>query len=732
MKDQLNLFYEFEKFCLEPAERRLLFEDEVVPLTPKAFDTLMVLVENRGKIIEKDFFLEKIWNDTYVEEATLAQNISTLRKALATFADGKTFIETIPRRGYRFVGDVREILGEEEIVVIERRHQTHIITEQSEHIDSSLVGSFRLRNFVREHVFASVSVLVVLVGAFFVWQLFLRPGPLVESRFQSFNVQNIESGAGIRQATISPDGKYVAFVEKSGDKQSLRLKQIDGGNIIEVAGFENSRIIGAAFSPDGSDLYFSAYDLEPGPTAKIGTLYKVPSLGGASQPILKDIDSPAAISPSGKKIAFIRNDPLQKETALMLADIDGTGEQKLSIRKFGAGFTASGPAWSPDEKYISCSARNETPGSSMELVVVDSQTGEQSSLTPQPWMWMGGSQWLNDGSGIAVVAYGSESPNLTDEIWLVSYPEGKARMITRGINGLSGLSLSADGKSIVAAKLNRITSFYVSSMDNLAEANEIATNVDSDSLLELGADFTPDSRIVYSQTQNGNADLWIMNNDGTARKQLTAEKSADFMPKVSADGRSIIFLTNRENSTKVWQTDIDGQNPKRISNKSNVFSPDLSGDGRWIYYVAEDENFRNNLWKESQDGGQPIKLTSGVAFAPKISPDGKLIACLYSESRDAPRLTIISAEDGKIVKQFDLPSENSPIFEWGQDNVSLYVVSDRSGSSSLWRLPIAGTKAEKLKDWQNRVFRFAISKDERQLFYEDGKQATSILHLQSQ
>ncbi len=728
MKDQPDLFYEFDKFCVEPAERRVLYADQIVPLTPKAFDTLIVLLENRGKIIEKDLFLDKVWNDTYVEESTLAQNIFTLRKALSSFTDDKTFIETIPRRGYRFVGDVREILGEEEIVVLERRHQTHIIAEQTEIGDSP---EWSLKAWVKDHIFGAVSIAVAVVTVFFVWQILLRPAPLVQSKFQTFGVQNIASGADIRLAAISPDGRYVAFVDMAGERETLRLKQVASGNVIEVAGFADSAIIGAVFSPDSSEIYYSTYDREPDAALRIGNLYKVPLLGGASQQILKDIDSPAAISPDGKQIAFIRNDPPEKETALMIADIDGRSERKLAVRKFGRGFAVSRPAWSPDGNLISCSAKSDRADQSMELIVVDSQRGEQRSLTPQNnWMWVGGSEWLSDGSGIAVVAYGSRSPNLTDEIWFVSYPEGYARLITNGVNGLSGISLSADGNSIVAAKLSRITSFYTASLDNLEQAREIATNIDSESLLELGADFTLDGRIVYSQTQNGNTDIWIMNADGSAKTQLTADASADFMPTAASDGRSIIFLSNRENSTAVWQTDLNGANAKRISNRANLYSPELSPDGRWIYYAADDENFRKSIWKEPIAGGEPIKLTNVIAFAPKLSPDGKTIACLFSESRKPPQLTLISAEDGRILRHFDLPSENRPLYEWSADNRNLYVFSDGLGTSTLRRLSVAEPKPQKIKEWQDRVFRFAISNDGQQIFYEMGKEATSILHLQ--
>jgi DNA-binding winged helix-turn-helix (wHTH) protein len=95
--------YQFGPFHLDPAKRRLWRGQDVVPLTPKAFDTLLVLVTRAGDVVEKDELLKAVWPATFVEEATLAQNISTLRKALGDNSDTPTYIATVPRRGYRFL-----------------------------------------------------------------------------------------------------------------------------------------------------------------------------------------------------------------------------------------------------------------------------------------------------------------------------------------------------------------------------------------------------------------------------------------------------------------------------------------------------------------------------------------------------------------------------------------------------------------------------------------------------
>ena len=109
-------FYEFLGFRLDAVQRLLFRDGEVVPLAPKAFDTLLVLVESHGRILEKEALLKHVWPDTFVEEGSLTRNISVLRKVLEEGGPRREVIENIPRRGYRFVAEVRYVPAGQEAV----------------------------------------------------------------------------------------------------------------------------------------------------------------------------------------------------------------------------------------------------------------------------------------------------------------------------------------------------------------------------------------------------------------------------------------------------------------------------------------------------------------------------------------------------------------------------------------------------------------------------------------
>src|SRR5215213_3652183 len=112
---EIKQFYEFSDFRLDLTNKVLVRNGENIPITRKMFETLFVLVENADRLMEKDELMQRIWHDRYVEESNLTFNIKMLRKALGDEAAHPRFIETVPRRGYRFIAKVR--LAEEKDVI---------------------------------------------------------------------------------------------------------------------------------------------------------------------------------------------------------------------------------------------------------------------------------------------------------------------------------------------------------------------------------------------------------------------------------------------------------------------------------------------------------------------------------------------------------------------------------------------------------------------------------------
>ncbi len=151
----------------------------------------------------------------------------------------------------------------------------------------------------------------------------------------------------------------------------------------------------------------------------MGVIYRVPVLGGASTRVIFDVMPSLAISPDGKRIAFVRGFAAEKAQALMTASIDGTDEQSLARRAGSAWFMQ--PAWSPDGKMIACSAGSvgEEGISTIGIIVMPADGGAEQTITSEQWLGIGGLAWLGDGTGLLIAAtVQARSPF---QIWSVSY-----------------------------------------------------------------------------------------------------------------------------------------------------------------------------------------------------------------------------------------------------------------------------------------------------------------------
>ena len=220
--------YEFDNFRMDVAERSLLRNGTPVQLTPKAFDTLLVLVMRSGHLVQKDELLKEVWPDTFVEEATLAQNISTLRKVLGQDGDGHQYIETVPKRGYRFISSVRVMQDNGPELIIQQQTRAHIIIEEEESKDDETHSALRKTQAVGKETEAltvsstparrlDLRVLLVIVllpsfaGGLYLWKASSRSG-VAASQINSiavlpFRPLGVDSndellGLGMADATI--------------------------------------------------------------------------------------------------------------------------------------------------------------------------------------------------------------------------------------------------------------------------------------------------------------------------------------------------------------------------------------------------------------------------------------------------------------------------------------------------------------------------------------------------
>ena len=245
-----------------------------------------------------------------------------------------------------------------------------------------------------------------------------------------------------------------------------------------------------------------------------------------------------------------------------------------------------------------------------------------------------------------------------------------------------------------------------------------------------GVRWTPDGRIVYTSRTQGFVNIRIMNADGTGQRQLTAEPGGSFGPSVSPDGRYVVFTSNRTGNYCVWRMEIDGSNPKQLTNVASAQNAEITPDGRWVVYSGTETGL-SNLWKVPIDGGSPIRLTDYTSSGPVPSPNGKLIAFKFVDEQATPkrqRFAIMTVEGGQITKVFDLPQPLEQMIRWTPDGRALTYVDTRDGISNNWAYPIDGSPPKQLTGFKSdRVFGYAWSRDGKQLAVARGSIATDVV-----
>src|SRR5260370_41225914 len=127
-----NLSYEFDSFRLVPDERQLLRDGQRVMVPPKAFETLVILVENSGHAVKKEDLIRTLWPEAFVEESNLNHYVSILRKALSDGTNGERYIETVQKYGYRFTAEVRELRDETSALLVHKHTRTHVVVREEE------------------------------------------------------------------------------------------------------------------------------------------------------------------------------------------------------------------------------------------------------------------------------------------------------------------------------------------------------------------------------------------------------------------------------------------------------------------------------------------------------------------------------------------------------------------------------------------------------------------------
>jgi len=701
MSSLSNHLYRFADFTIDAPQRVLLRAGKPVALTPKAFDTLLVLVEGVGRIVEKEELKKKLWPDTFVAEANIAFNIQQLRKALGDDARNPRYIETVARRGYRFMADVEAIGsdGREPRAVHQLSHEHSGAVPEN----SAQPPTAEKRRLDILLPFAVGTVLLLVGAGLLVWKVSKRSSGTGDLRSATTATASSTTRLKVEQLTatgqsyhvaISPDGRYVAYERVLENKAAIWLRQLAANTNVELVP-PTGRIYGLSFNTAGDYLYFVRGD----PPA----LYRISLVGGPPTKIADGVEGSFSISRHGDQIAFIRqsvNAAGQRQYALLTANADGQNERDLlnGIHPFGL----DTPLWTPDGRAIVCAYGNTTGGSQdVSLIEVSAADGQKRDLVTDKFFRITKMAWLAKGAGLLLSARKNLGEN--NQLWRLAYPGMQLTQLTEGLISYADLSLTSDAQKGVASQETLTSDLWVGATANPRALNKIT---------QASGNFcwAPDGRLIYSSTASGNRDLWIMQRDGSDQRQLTVDAAMDVSPRVTPDNRYIVFISNRSGAFQVWRMNIDGSNQIQLTKGGPKNYLAISPDSKWVFYNTTDDW---HLWRVSVDGGEALELTKYYASLPSVSPDQKSVVCL---GRQGPRreFLILPESGGEPSQRIEIPANSLTGYriKWTPDSKALIYMSFRDGPIAIVKQPLDSGRVQDLAIFsEDELFDFDLSDD---------------------
>jgi serine/threonine protein kinase/Tol biopolymer transport system component len=484
------------------------------------------------------------------------------------------------------------------------------------------------------------------------------------------NSGNITAGA------ISPDGNYIVHATMDGENQTMWVKQVATGTNVRI--LPPDRVYYADFrvSPDGNYVFYSvAHRDEP----NVIDLRIVPMLGGQSRLVAPNMEGNFAISPDGKKAAFLRFNAYERLWRLETAVVD-TGEEATLVKRPYPGFIGS-LSWTPNGKTITFVSAREGSKLKPGLFNIDVATGAISPVHSPDWPGIGSIAWLPDGSGLLVSASDRQQPR---QIWFLPKGSKHARKITSDISKFGSLSVTADSRSIAAHRSDFTANLWLADARGTTKPRPLTTGL-GNCFGTGGVRWLPDGRILYTVCGPGVNALNVMDVSRAESHELT-RGFAYWHPYPSPDGRKLAVVSDRSGREEIWIMNANAGEAKQLTNQGPVSFPTWMPDSQSIVYLTRGP--QQAVWRAWLDG-RTEKLLERPTFYPMVSPDGKWLLCRLRQpdSKATPlwRTALVPLETKGEPRYLPIPRHGSPgRAQWFGDAQRFAFLDYSGGVSNVW------------------------------------------------
>jgi len=546
-------------------------------------------------------------------------------------------------------------------------------------------------NLKKALISSFVIIILIAIAAY----LLFRP-VRTSKDFEVGKTKQITHEPGLEiDPAVSPDGKMVAFATGFSGRTRLVVRQVSGGNPIEIAQDLPGNQRWPQWSPDGTQLAFYSE----------GAIYVVPSFGGIPKRIISGTLNASAYSPAwspdGKKIAFVQNN------AIHIFHLETKKSEKITDAKH-----AHCLSWSPDGSQIAYVSGNiafvfsaiELPEAVFSLIgnkapssihIVSLPRRSTIQVTSDDYLNVS-PIWTQDGKHLLFVSnQGGARDIYAVPLTSSGAPSGPPTRLTTGLDAHT-ISISQDGQKLAYSVFNYAANIWtieipekgslsVSRAKQITKGNQIIENAE----VSLNEQW-----LAYESDLTGNSDIYVIPVSGGEAIQLTTHPSEDFAPRWSPDGEKIVFHSFRQGNRDIYCMTKDGGSIEQLTDDpSHEFGPHWSPDGLKIVFIS-DRTGRTELYVISKDDtgwGEPEQITFDGGSFQKWSPVGDSIVYISGDS-----LKIFSYDDKKTKTLVKARNTIRPTnTAWSPDGKKIYYMAqDGQGIGSIWSVPVKGGEPE--------------------------------------
>ena len=588
----------------------------------------------------------------------------------------------------------------------------------------------------RSAVWLTAPLLILGLAAGVYWKYFYAQSSTAVNPFQSTKLDILTAHGLAQSVAISPDGKYIAYAKSEDDgRHSLWLRQTASAGDTQIVPPGPTKYDFLKFSPDSNSLYSVASDGADLPSS----LYQMTTLGRNRRKVITDVDSRISFSPDGKNIAFIR--VTAGDNSIIIADEQGGNERILRTRKFPEVF-GDEVSWSPDGNLIATPTLTRGATYAGGMAVVDVATGAETRIPLKEEKLLRISQiaWVNDAKGLIYMPYAADMGQRY-QIRYAAYPNGEVQNVTNDLSSYEDLSMTADCRTIVAVQREYSMGIWLTPENDFSTAVSINTKTGADDG-ERGITWTRDGKIVFVSSEGGAQNIWRMDADGGNPKPLTTDyKVGKIFPTLSVGGDLITFLGRDVDpvtkelipGSTFFQMDAEGQNVRRATADHSCAFAAASANRDWVIYTSRTGGiFR--IWKAPLQGGDAVRLTDIDSISPVISRDSRSIAYFINEKGKLPKLGIMSIDDGRLLKTFELPTTTNidAGITWNKTGNGILFVNTLGTTSNVWTQPLDGTKPTPLTAFKEfQIAAFALNAEGTRLAIARGSRNRDIVLIKN-